>query len=144
MLNDIPITLDMLHSIADEAEGDVYFLQTEELFTGKTLTGEGKIRFKNGNIYKGEIHNGIIEGQGDFIWKDGVRYRGNFLANSLQGKGRYDWPDGSYYEGEIVNGLRHGKGTFKTSANKEDVIYVGDWKDGLKHGQGQLRYVTSG
>ena len=144
MLRDIPVTLDMLKVISDEVTGDEYFLPSEELFTGKTISGKGQIKFKNGNQYIGEISNGIIDGEGMFLWKDGVSYKGSFVSNSIEGKGCYEWPDSSIYQGEVKNSLRHGKGTFKTSAGKEQISYTGDWKDGLKHGYGEMTYLANG
>ena len=143
MLKDVPVTLDMLKAVADEVTGEEYYLPTEELFTGKTLSGKGQIRFKNGNQYIGEFLNGIIEGEGIFLWKDGVSYKGSFLSNKIMGVGTYQWPDGSIYTGEVHNGLREGKGTFKTQAGKEQIIYTGDWKEGLKHGFGEMVYTNS-
>lgn len=144
MLREIPVTLDMLKSISDEVTGEEYLLPSEELFTGKTISGRVKIRFKNGNNFVGEMQNGIIEGEGQFIWSDGVSYRGSFVNNTMQGKGTYEWPDGSTYQGDIANGLRHGKGVFKTTAAKELLTYSGEWVDGLKHGKGELVYGGSG
>lgn len=144
MLKDIPITIDMLKAIAEDVTGDDYFLPGEELFTGKTLSGKGQLRFKNGNQYAGDISNGIIEGEGVFLWKDGVSYKGGFVNNTMEGHGTYEWPDGSTYVGSIRNGLRDGTGTFKSSAGKELIVYTGDWKEGLKHGHGEMTYANSG
>lgn len=144
MLREIPVTLDMLRTISDEVTGDENYLPSEELFSGPTINGKGKIRFKNGNQYTGDIQNGIIEGEGQFVWSDGVSYRGTFVCNTMKGKGRYEWPDGSVYEGDIRDGLREGRGTFITSVNKETLSYDGEWKNGLKHGHGVMKYSGSG
>ena len=46
--------------------------------------GYGEFYWKNGNTYKGEWKENMIEGKGDFIYrsrKGESRYRGVFIAN---------------------------------------------------------------
>lgn len=144
MLGEVPITLEILKAVCDDVTGDEGYLPPEELFTGKTISGKGEVRFKNGNIYKGEIENGILDGNGSFLWRDGVSFKGDFRNNKMYGQGTYVWPDGSTYTGQIENGLRHGKGVFKTTAGKETLTYTGEWKQGLKHGKGEIMYHSTG
>jgi hypothetical protein len=144
MLGEVPVTVEILKAICDDVTGEEGYLPPEELFTGKTISGKGEVRFKNGNIYKGDVENGILDGNGTFLWKDGVTFKGDFRNNKMDGQGTYQWPDGSTYTGQIQNGLRHGKGTFKTTAGKENLTYTGDWREGLKHGKGELMYHSTG
>lgn len=79
-----------------------------------------RIEFDNGDIYEGEMVNGL-----------------------RHGKGKYTWANGDFYEGEWAKGWRCGFGIYKSySKNEKDgstytsYTYEGEWKDSKKHGQG--------
>jgi hypothetical protein len=42
------------------------------------IQGPGTIVFKNGNVYVGEIHNGMLHGNGKITWPEGIEYEGEF------------------------------------------------------------------
>ena len=46
----------------------------------------GTIKFKNGNVYEGEIMFGNLHGKGKMIFTDGVVYKGDFHLNELIGE----------------------------------------------------------
>lgn len=79
-----------------------------------------RIEFDNGDVYEGEMVNGL-----------------------RHGKGKYTWANGDFYEGEWAKGWRSGFGIYKSyDKNEKDgstytsYTYEGEWKDSKKHGQG--------
>ncbi|XP_063618206.1 radial spoke head 10 homolog B-like [Cydia splendana] len=100
------------------------------------------IRFKNGNLYEGNISMKCMHGEGRFQWADGTVYLGQFKNNEMVGKGMIQWKDDTWYEGEFACNLRHGHGLYVDS--RMQGSYVGGWHLGTKHGFGALRYPGRG
>jgi len=96
------------------------------------------LNFKNGNIYEGDVLNGMLHGQGSLLWTDGVKYTGEFQFNKVTGEGSYCWPDGSVYTGQVLDSLRSGQGVF----TQNGVVYDGFWSNGLRHGSGTLKHPS--
>ena len=48
-----------------------------------------QIKYANGDIYEGEVVNGMRHGQGTYIWPDGLRYSGSYANNKRHGPGKY-------------------------------------------------------
>lgn len=46
------------------------------------------MKYPNGNIYEGELVNGIPKGQGKLRWKDGKIWNGVFQEGLLNGTGK--------------------------------------------------------
>jgi len=78
----------------------------------RVMHGKGVAKFKDGQIYEGEIRNGMLHGRGTFTWNDKTVYKGKFRNNEIAGTGRYEWPDGTSYEGDVKEGIRNGKGIY--------------------------------
>ena len=64
-----------------------------------------KIIFKNGNIYEGDIVNGIPQGKGKMIFVDGSIHEGNIADGKFFGKGTFINPNGKIYECNYVNNI---------------------------------------
>ncbi|XP_047041997.1 radial spoke head 10 homolog B-like [Helicoverpa zea] len=96
------------------------------------------IRFRNGNVYEGNISSKCMHGEGRFQWKDGTVYLGNFKDNEMHGKGTIHWKNDTWYEGEFAGNLRHGKGLYVDSRTQRS--YTGGWHYGTKHGEGVIYY----
>ena len=94
------------------------------------------LRFKNGNIYIGEVNQGMLDGQGKLEMVTGVVYEGKFKENLIHGQGMVQWPDSSSYKGSFKLGLKHGSGIYKNP--KKGVIYEGEWVEGKREGKGRL------
>ena len=71
------------------------------------MDGKGIYKFRNGNIYDGEMRHGKMHGQG--------------VMKYAHGHAAYD-----IYEGEFADDQRNGRGTM--TYEKGDV-YRGEWKD---------------
>ena len=63
-----------------------------------------EIRFSNGDVYVGELSNGLINGIGSYYFKNGDSYTGGFLNNYFHGMGIIIYADGSFKYGEWSNG----------------------------------------
>ena len=50
----------------------------------------GKIKFKNGDVYKGFMKNQIIQGKGHYVWVNGSQYKGFFKGGQAHGQGRLE------------------------------------------------------
>ncbi|XP_053606636.1 radial spoke head 10 homolog B-like isoform X2 [Plodia interpunctella] len=96
------------------------------------------IRFRNGNLYEGNISMKCMHGEGRFQWTDGTVYLGKFKDNEIKGQGKIFWKDDTWYEGEFVDNLRHGHGLYVDS--RKQRMYCGGWHCGTKHGEGVIYY----
>ena len=132
------------------------------------FTGTGRIEWKDGSWYEGDIRNGVREGCGvytcvtenpfvyDGEWRNDMfngsgtcyygemgsphRYVGEFVDCVREGKGTMYYPSGNVYEGEWHAGKRHGHGKF-TWVNGS--YYVGEFADGEMNGRGEMVYAFS-
>lgn len=80
---------------------------------------EGEVQFSNGDVYRGDLSQGVCQGLGE-IW----------------------YKNGDYYEGAFENGKRHGKGAHQF--HKSGDLYWGDWQDDQITGFGRMRYKAGG
>lgn len=141
-----------------QANGDRYF----GMFAMRKLSGNGRIEYKNGKIYIGEIENGTPSGKGKLI--DGERtYTGTFSDGMLEDtEGSLEVVGSSpfTYKGNFHMGVPVGEGTYtkngviykghfiRNSITSEDaeVIRDGEWhyyggvRNGMRHGEGRLEF----
>ncbi|XP_045767087.1 radial spoke head 10 homolog B-like isoform X2 [Maniola jurtina] len=99
------------------------------------------IRFRNGNMYEGQISMKCMHGEGRYQWADGTIFLGQFVENEINGKGTIQWKDDTWYEGDFAGNLRHGKGLYVNS--REQRSYTGSWHYGTKHGEGVICFSGS-
>ncbi len=138
----------------EEEQSELYY---------ETLSGLGKIFFKNNSIYEGHVKYGILDSADDqtspnhnpnylntntsnseheptetknkITFANGTTYIGDIRNNTLTGKGEYQFNTGSTYDGQVKNGLRNGFGDYKSN---DGISYSGEWLNGLKHGRGKM------
>lgn len=87
------------------------------------LKGDDVIRYVNGDIYKGEIKNGIREGLGTCYFANKDRYEGMWKNDKMDCVGKYVFADRSFYSGDFQNGCKEGIGVFTC----DDYKYVGQY-----------------
>lgn len=106
------------------------------------IEGKARIKWKNGNVYDGDIQDNKMHGNGYIIWYDGnQKYCGQWRNNIQNGFGVFIWfePRGEQkmlrnrFVGEWVNGKRNGFGMFYYSNGS---YYEGYWKNDKKEGFG--------
>ena len=123
-------------------------------------TEEVTIYYENGDLYKGEMKNGMRNGRGNLSSKDnqyfyngnwvndkkegqgelfdhGVKYTGNFHNNLFNGTGVLVDKQGNIFQGDFSDGSLSGMGHMTC---KNGDTYVGTFKNGLFDGKGQLTY----
>lgn len=116
-----------------------------------------RIELPNGDVYEGEVVDGVLTGQGTYVsslhryvgaflngkmhgegtiyWPDGRVFAGRFVNDRRQGRGRLEWPDGRVFEGDFVNDRREGTGRL-TWGNGD--VYSGDFRANQITGNGRL------
>jgi len=97
--------------------------------------GQGKF-FRDGKLeYSGQIKDGKFDGVGTIYMKNGATYIGQVKEGQVMGQGILRWPSGSEYIGGLKNGLQEGQGTFTWEDGEK---YEGLWKDGKQNGHGVI------
>ena len=81
----------------------------------------GTLYLADGNVYVGDLRDGVMHGQGTMTWPNGDKYIGEWGHNMRNGLGTMTWPM-----------------TWPFNSKK----YVGEWRDDLLHGYGII-YLTA-
>jgi len=95
---------------------------------------KGKLTFKEGAVYEGELVNNVPNGKGKFTFAQGS-YEGDFVDGKWHGKGKFTTADGNVYECSWVNGIQNGKGKVTYA---KGGYYEGDFLNGNIHGKGKV------
>ena len=119
--------------------GNVYVGQVKD----GVYSGKGTMTYASGAVYTGEWKDGKFNGQGTVMYaKDNadncVSYEGEWVDGIRCGQGTMKWKDGTIYTGEFKDNKRNGQGTM-TFANGN--VYTGEWKDGKFNGHGTITYA---
>ena len=69
------------------------------------MNGQGKLTYKNGDIYEGNFVNGTFSGQGKFIAKAGWTYEGHFKNGQADGQGTLITETKAVYKGTFKQGI---------------------------------------
>ncbi|MDP2418962.1 MAG: hypothetical protein U1D25_04975 [Hydrogenophaga sp.] len=111
------------------------------LFTrdGEGLSGNGQVRWANGDHYRGDLIKSRRHGQGEFVWASGQRYIGSWINDEPQGQGLLVFANGNRYEGEVARGLPHGKGRMLFATGDR---FEGHFNQGRPDGQGHYHWVN--
>ena len=120
-------------------EGE-YVYQDGNICKGQFKDGSfinGTVFYVGGNVYTGEIRNGLRHGEGLFTWKNGETYYGEWEENLKSGHGTYTYENGGVHIGEYKNDLPHGTGERTYSDGK----LIGNWVNGKKHGEFIFRVI---
>ena len=108
--------------------GDVY---EGEMVNG-LRHGKGKYTWANGDVYEGEYKDGKYHGQGKYTSSKGWVYEGQFTDGQITGKGKITYATGAVYEGELLKGNKNGFGRITYT---DGLYYEGEWKNDKKHGK---------
>lgn len=100
-----------------------------------------KVIDDEGNVYEGELKDGVRHGIGRLEWLDGRVYEGDFHEGKIHGNGTMSVPDGEVYTGTFDNEIRHGYG--KLVLQNGDV-YEGSFVKGEISGEGAFREKSTG
>ena len=96
-----------------------------DVMRGGGITGQGRLKMKNGDVFEGTVVNGKPHGNGAIRRKSGDLYKGGFYEGTYQGKGRLVSIDGTDYTGSFLSGVKHGRGreSYKDQSGVFDVVY---------------------
>ena len=112
--------------------------------------GQGRMDFKNGDVYEGAWVEDKMEGKGTMLYADGAKYEGEWVGGLREGFGRMIWSKArsSGVEPDNLTALAEHEGSWK--AGKCDgngfglfldgYTYKGNFSGGLAHGKGLLVY----
>ena len=104
---------DMLHIHKKNEDAKVYNINSDD----------DVIRYENGDIYKGQIKNGIREGLGTCYFANKDVYEGMWKNDKMDCVGKYIFADKSFYSGDFKNGCKEGIGVFTC----DDYKYIGQY-----------------
>lgn len=110
-------------------------------FEADARTVTRKVVDEEGNVYEGELRDGVRSGIGRLEWIDGRVYEGDFHDGKIHGNGRMSTPDGEVYEGTFDNEVRHGYGKL---VFQNGDIYEGSFIQGKISGEGTLQETATG
>lgn len=139
LYGNILIETDIKTAIVDEQHSELWYetLHGQGTAKFKDFLYKGNINFGilDSRIYP--LHGTqYTESESEITFNDGTIYKGTIHNNVIDGKGTFTFPTGSTYDGEVKNGLRDGYGVYTCS--KKKISYEGEWKAGMKHGKGKL------
>ena len=77
-----------------------------------SLNGNQVVKLDNGDVFSGELVNGVPNGYGTYIASNGWKYEGDYKNGSRHGEGVLTFSDGSVYSGLFKNNLPNGKGKY--------------------------------
>lgn len=130
---------------------------------GRTsLSGQGLVRWANGDSFEGSLVQGLRHGRGIFQWANGQRYEGDWVNDQPNGQAKVHFANGNDYEGAVQAGLPQGMGRmryasgdlytgqFKAGVPEGRGLYLwksgqqfeGDWKNEQPHGEGRLQFAS--
>mmetsp|Transcript_26872 Transcript_26872/g.27097 ORF Transcript_26872/g.27097 Transcript_26872/m.27097 type:complete len:227 (+) Transcript_26872:212-892(+) len=90
-------------------------------------------KYPSGDIYVGEMMDGLRNGKGIYTYHNGDVYEGQYKDDIKHGFGIYKHASGAMFQGEYRNDERNGTGIFIYSNGDR---YEGEYQDDLKHGRG--------
>jgi myosin heavy subunit len=90
-------------------------------------------KYKNGEVYQGQMKNNKRHGYGVHEWPDQRIYEGQWADDMMNGHGVYTWiKENRTYEGRFLNDNMTGAGWYQDT----DRIIVGEFQNGVLHGKG--------
>ena len=97
--------------------------------------GTGVITYASGDVYEGELVDGVRDGVGVYNWANVQEdaYAGAFVNDAVDGLGVKRWADGATYYGERRAEAREGYGVFLYA---DGGGYEGAWRSGAPDGHG--------
>ena len=114
-------------SDAQRKKFDDAFSMLDSAFASQSRApAKGKLRFRDGSVYEGDVVGGQANGKGISKFLIGDTYEGAYVNGQFHGKGKYTFANGNIYEGDWVNGKFHGKGKFTFAAGS---VQEGNWEN---------------
>ena len=97
------------------------------------------LRWATGEIYEGQLSDGVPHGIGKFTYSDQRLYEGHFEGGLKSGNGQLTWPNGNRYVGTFADDVRTGLGKFYW---RDGTVYRGQFTGDKMHGYGIKEQVN--
>lgn len=92
------------------------------------LNGKGVIFWASGDVYEGNLTDGLFQGYGEFTWFSGVKYKGNWVRDMKEGYGELIWSNGQSYTGNWKANKMHGTGKLTLPDGQSSKV---EYEDGV-------------
>lgn len=125
--------------VFDRTAGDTRYVGQFVRNDDDTVSGSGRVEWKNGDVYEGPLTHSRREGAGEIRWATGQRYKGDWVADRATGRGVMSFANGNHYEGTLVDGQPEGEGKLTYSSGD---VYTGQIRQGLPHGKGSYVWMS--
>lgn len=110
-----------------------------------------RFEYSNGDVYVGDMENGLPHGVGKMEYSDGSFYDGSWVHGQHDGKGVKNWCDGIEVSGAMNVIAMYEEGTLRTQSattllihvvimllsNNHVKQYIGMWRNDMMNGQGK-------
>ncbi|MGM9482738.1 MORN repeat-containing protein [Roseateles sp. NT4] len=123
----------------DRVAGDTHYIGQFTRNDDDTVSGTGRVEWKNGDVYEGPLTHSQRQGVGEIRWVGGQRYKGDWAADRATGRGAMTFANGNHYEGTVVDGQPEGEGKLTYSSGD---VYSGQIRQGLPHGKGSYVWMS--
>lgn len=125
--------------VFDRTAGDTRYIGQFVRNDDDTVSGTGRVEWKNGDVYEGPLTRSRREGVGEIRWATGQRYKGEWVADKATGRGVMSFANGNVYEGTLVDGEPDGEGKLTYASGD---VYTGQIRRGLPHGRGSYVWLS--
>lgn len=123
----------------DRTAGDTRYVGQFVREDDDTVTGTGRVEWKNGDVYEGPLVHSQRQGVGEIRWANGQRYKGDWVADHATGRGLMMFANGNQFEGTLVDGQPEGEGKLTYASGD---LYTGQIHQGLPHGKGSYAWTS--
>ena len=123
----------------DRTAGDTRYIGQFIRNEDDTVTGTGRVEWKNGDVYEGPLSRSQRQGVGEIRWVSGQRYKGDWVQDRATGRGAMTFANGNHFEGTLVDGQPEGEGRLTYSSGD---VYTGQVRQGLPHGKGSYVWMS--
>lgn len=123
----------------DRTAGDTRYVGQFVRNDDDTVSGTGRVEWKNGDVYEGPLARSQRQGVGEIRWAGGQRYKGDWVADRATGRGTMTFANGNHFEGTLVDGQPEGEGRLTYASGD---AYSGQIRQGLPHGKGSYVWMS--
>jgi len=123
----------------DRTAGDTRYVGQFVRNDDDTVTGTGRVEWKNGDVYEGPLVRSQRHGVGEIRWANGHRYKGEWVTDRATGRGLMVFANGNQFEGTLLDGQPEGEGKMTYASND---VYTGQIRQGLPHGKGSYVWMS--
>lgn len=117
----------------DRTAGDTHYVGQFVREDDDTVSGTGRVEWKNGDAYEGALVHSRRQGAGEIRWASGQRYKGDWAGDRATGRGLMVFANGNQFDGTLVDGQPEGEGRLTYASGD---VYTGQIHQGLPHGKG--------